>query len=47
MTGLRIVNGGGRPEVQAAHIRAEEADGPDALRNGVALSGTAHWMFAP
>lgn len=47
VTGLRIVNGGGRPEVQAAHIRAEEADGPDALRNGVALSGTAHWMFAP
>lgn len=45
VTGLRIVNGGGRPEVQAAHIRAVEADGPDALRNGVALSGTAHWMF--
>ncbi len=45
MTGLRIVNGGGRPEVQAAHIRAVEADGPDTLRNGVALSGTAHWMF--
>ena len=45
MTGLRIVNGGGRPEVQAAHIRPVERHGPDALRNGLALSGTAHWMF--
>ncbi|HKK36441.1 MAG TPA: HNH endonuclease [Paracoccaceae bacterium] len=45
MTGLRILNGGGRPEVQAAHIRPVERDGPDALRNGLALSGTAHWMF--
>ncbi|WP_339948650.1 HNH endonuclease [uncultured Albimonas sp.] len=45
MTGLRILNGGGRPEVQAAHIRAVEQDGPDVLNNGVALSGTVHWMF--
>ncbi|MDF2232126.1 HNH endonuclease [Albimonas sp. CAU 1670] len=45
MTGLRILNGGGRPEVQAAHIRSVEAQGPDTVRNGVALSGTAHWMF--
>ncbi len=45
ITGLRIINGGGRPEVQAAHIRAVEDDGPDWVRNGVALSGTVHWMF--
>jgi putative restriction endonuclease len=44
-TGLSILNGGGRPEVQAAHIRAVEDDGPDSIRNGVALSGTVHWMF--
>lgn len=45
MTGLRIVNGGGRPEVQAAHIRPVAMGGPDTVRNGLALSGTAHWMF--
>jgi len=45
VTGLRLVNGGGRPEVQAAHIRPVEHGGPDSIRNGIALSGTAHWMF--
>lgn len=45
MTGLRLINGGGRPEVQAAHIRPVEADGPDTVRNGIALTGTAHWLF--
>ncbi len=45
MTGLRIINGGGRSEVQAAHIRAVAADGPDSVRNGIALSSTLHWMF--
>ena len=45
MTGLRIVNGGGRSEVQAAHIRPVHREGPDAIRNGLALSGTMHWMF--
>lgn len=45
VTGLRLLNGGGRPEVQAAHIRSVEADGPDAVRNGIALTGTAHWLF--
>ena len=35
MSGLRIINGGGRAE----------ALGPDSLRNGVALSCTFHWMF--
>lgn len=45
MTGLKIINGGGRPEVQAAHIRSVAENGPDSIRNGVALSGTPHWMF--
>lgn len=44
-TGLRITNGGGRPEVQAAHIQPVASSGPDAVRNGIALSGTVHWMF--
>lgn len=45
MTGLRIINGGGRAEVQAAHIRPVAHQGPDSVRNGVALCGTVHWMF--
>lgn len=45
VTGLKLINGGGRAEVEAAHIRPVEADGPDIVSNGVALSGTAHWMF--
>jgi putative restriction endonuclease len=45
MSGLRLRNGGGRPEVQAAHIRPVEHAGSDAVRNGLALSGTLHWMF--
>jgi putative restriction endonuclease len=45
LTGLRLINGGGRPEVQAAHIQPVAADGPDSVRNGLALSGTVHWMF--
>ncbi len=45
VTGLRLINGGGRPEVQAAHIQAVEDNGPDSIRNGLALSGTIHWLF--
>jgi putative restriction endonuclease len=45
ITGLRLINGGGRPEVQAAHIRPVASGGSDSVRNGLALSGTAHWMF--
>jgi putative restriction endonuclease len=45
MTGLQIINGGGRAEVQAAHIRPVAAGGTDSVRNGLALSGTVHWMF--
>jgi putative restriction endonuclease len=45
ITGLRFINGGGRAEVDAAHIRPVERNGPDIVSNGIALSGTAHWMF--
>lgn len=45
VTGWRLVNGGGRLEAEAAHIRPVEHGGPDSVRNGLALSGTAHWMF--
>jgi putative restriction endonuclease len=45
ITGLKIINGGGRPEVEAAHIRPVADAGPDSVRNGLALSGTVHWMF--
>ena len=44
-TGLKLINGGGRPEVQAAHIKAVAESGPDSIRNGLALSGTFHWLF--
>jgi len=36
MTGLRIINGGGRAEVQAAHIRPVADGGSDSIRNGLA-----------
>ena len=45
ITGLKFINGRGRAEVAAAHIRPVEASGPDIVSNGIALSGTAHWMF--
>jgi putative restriction endonuclease len=45
VTGIRLINGGGRAEVQAAHIRPVAQHGPDSVRNGLALSGTVHWMF--
>jgi putative restriction endonuclease len=45
VTGLRIINGGGRSEVQAAHIKPVAAGGPDVVQNGIALSATVHWLF--
>lgn len=45
VTGLKIVNGGGRSEVQAAHIWPVAEGGPDTVQNGIALSGTIHWLF--
>jgi putative restriction endonuclease len=45
VTGLRIMNGGGKAEVQAAHIWSVASGGPDVVQNGLALSGTVHWLF--
>ena len=45
VTRFDLNNGGGRPEVQACHILPVENNGPDVVQNGVALSGTVHWMF--
>jgi putative restriction endonuclease len=45
ISGLRLINGMGRAEVAAAHIRPVEENGPDIVSNGIALSGTVHWMF--
>jgi len=45
ITGLLIINGGGRSEAEAAHIRPVADKGPDTVRNGLALSRTVHWMF--
>lgn len=45
LTGMKLINGGGRAEAEAAHIMSVEAGGPDMISNGIALSGTVHWMF--
>lgn len=45
LTGLKIINGGGRCEIEAAHIRPVADGGPDSSRNGLALSRTVHWLF--
>lgn len=45
MTGLKLINGGGRCEIEAAHILPVAENGPDSPRNGIALSRTVHWMF--
>jgi putative restriction endonuclease len=45
ITGIKMINGGGRSEAQAAHIKPVAHSGPDSVGNGIALSGTIHWMF--
>jgi putative restriction endonuclease len=45
LTGTRFINGGGRAEAQAAHVMSVGEGGPDTVVNGIALSGTVHWMF--
>lgn len=47
LTGLSMRNGGGRSEVEAAHIKPVGGGhrGPDSVRNGLALTQTVHWMF--
>ena len=45
VTGLRIVDHLGRFEAQAAHVMAVAEHGSDWVRNGVAMTATAHWLF--
>ena len=45
VTRLKMINGGGKAEAQAAHIWSVQAGGPDVVQNGIALSATAHWLF--
>lgn len=45
ISGLRLINGGGRAESPSSAYRPVEAIGRDIISNGIALSGTAHWMF--
>jgi putative restriction endonuclease len=45
LTGLRVANGGGWLEMEAAHILPVERMGPDSVRNGLALSRTMHALF--
>ena len=46
-TDLKILNGGNRAEVDAAHIVpvGHNHQGNDSVRNGLALSKTMHWLF--
>jgi putative restriction endonuclease len=44
-TGLRIIDGKGKSEVQAAHIWPVSERGPDVIQNGIALTATVHWLF--
>lgn len=45
LTAMRLVNGGGASEVEAAHIKPVADGGPDLVSNGIALTRTVHWMF--
>ena len=47
VSGLQLINGLGHAEIEAAHIRpvGNDHNGPDSVRNGIALSRTMHWMF--
>jgi len=45
VTRLRMINGDGLSEVQAAHIWPVAQGGPDVVQNGIALSATVHWLF--
>jgi putative restriction endonuclease len=45
MTGLSVTDGQGSSEVEAAHIKPVRLNGPDSVRNGIALCRTFHWMF--
>lgn len=45
MTGFSIKDEQGKGEIEAAHIKPVKFNGPDSVRNGIALCRTFHWMF--
>jgi putative restriction endonuclease len=45
LTGIRMTNGLGRAEADAAHIKPVDKGGPDTVRNGIALTKSMHWAF--
>ena len=45
LTGYRMVADDGTTILDAAHIRSFSHGGPCIVRNGLALSKTAHWLF--
>lgn len=45
LTGVRMTNGNGRAEADAAHLRPVANDGSDTVRNGIALMKSLHWAF--
>lgn len=45
LTGYRMVAEDGTTILDAAHIHSFSNGGPCAVRNGLALSKTAHWLF--
>ncbi|VWX53097.1 conserved hypothetical protein [Novosphingobium sp. 9U] len=44
-TGLRWGVAGGAAEVQVAHVRSVEANGPNEIWNVLGLSSSMHWLF--
>lgn len=45
LTGIRMANGNGCAEADAAHIQPVAECGPDSTRNGLALMKRIHWTF--
>lgn len=45
VSGLRLTSSAGKLEIHAAHIVLLSENGPDDIRNGLALTGTLHWAF--
>ena len=45
LTGYRMIADDGTTILDAAHIRSFSREGPCTVRNGIALSKTAHWLF--
>jgi len=47
ITGLKLINGGGRAEVDAAHIRPVEASGAQTARTNAGAARRRDWRWRP